>query len=225
MLSQSSEMDDDSLLAERCLHGDPAALAGLRERCHRLLTETLISRGATRTEAEDLLADLWTDCVPGNPEDPSLLGKYGGKCPLQAWLATVVTRRWIDLKRRQVRHGESAGSGGQEALEQLPADAGTGRDDGMVELLREALQAAFALCPPESMVLLRLVYLHGVSQREIMRMLGCSESKVSRGLSKAMKDIELHTLEHLKSHDPYLPLTLTWQDFLDLCQTQQIGFL
>ena len=54
-------------------------------------------------------------------------------------------------------------------------------------------------------------------------MLGWHESKVSRALSQAMRQIQSDTLQELKKRDPLLELT--WQDFVDLCQTQQIGFL
>ena len=46
---------------------------------------------------------------------------------------------------------------------------------------------------------------------------------VSRLLSRAMEQIESDTLGELKKRDAWLELT--WQDFLDLCQTHQIGFL
>jgi DNA-directed RNA polymerase specialized sigma subunit len=71
--------------------------------------------------------------------------------------------------------------------------------------------------------MLRLVFVHGLSQREVMRMWGWSESKVSRKLSSAMAHIEEQTLEKLKQMDPWLDLT--WQDFVDLCDTHQVGFL
>jgi hypothetical protein len=54
------------------------------------------------------------------------------------------------------------------------------------------------------------------------RLLGCSEAKVSRTLSQAMSEIEFNTLRHLKTKDAWLELT--WQDFLDLCETHQTGF-
>ena len=71
--------------------------------------------------------------------------------------------------------------------------------------------------------MLRLVYLHGLSQREVARLWSCHESKVSRFLSQALADIQRNTLQETRRQD--LWLDLSWQDFLDLCQTQQIGFL
>ena len=211
----------------QCLQGDPTALAGLREKNHASLGNILRARGASATETEELLADFWGDCVPRNDEQPSLLEKFSGKCSLQGWLATVATRRWIDLKRKQTRRGEThlpdSDNDASDPLERLPAATSATADDVLVNLLRDSLQAAFASCPPADLLMLRLVYLHGLSQRELMRMWNWSESKVSRKLTQAMTHIEEQTLQHLKQKDSWLDLT--WQDFVDLCETHQIGFL
>jgi RNA polymerase sigma factor (sigma-70 family) len=226
MCSQANPLEDDRSQVLRSQQGDAEALAGLRLKHHPALVNILLARGASRTETEDLLADLWADCVPGSDDRPSLLEKFSGKCSLQGWLATVATNRWIDFKRRHSRRVEISSAPGEseeDAFERLPADASAYQEDTLVELLRESLRAAFARCPAEAMVLLRLVYLHGVTQREVVRMFGWSEAKVSRLLSRAMEQIETDTLGELKKRDAWLELT--WQDFLDLCQTHQIGFL
>jgi RNA polymerase sigma factor (sigma-70 family) len=210
----------------RCQQGDPAALAELREKHHPSLVNILRARGATTDETEELLADLWGDCVPKENDQPALLDKFSGKCSVQAWLATVATRRWIDLKRKQVRRGETTLPSRDEEcdpIENLPAAGVVIQEDALVELLRESLRAAFAACSPMDLLMLRLVYLHGLSQRELMRMWGWSESKVSRQLSHAMEQIEQTTLQNLKQTDSWLDLT--WQDFVDLCETHRVGFL
>src|ERR1700722_8666475 len=100
----AGEINDELLHVSGCLNGDAEALGLLREECHASLLNILVSRGASRSEAEDLLADLWSDCVPGGEDKPSLLEKFSGKCKVLSWLATVATRRWIDFKRRQNRN-------------------------------------------------------------------------------------------------------------------------
>ena len=97
MSSPINSWDADGI--ERCQHGDPQALGELRNQFQTPMLQTLLARGATRTEAEDLLADLWADCVPGADDRPSLLQKFNGKSTLQGWLTTVATNRWIDFKR------------------------------------------------------------------------------------------------------------------------------
>src|SRR5215475_8987777 len=104
MSSPASHLDGENLQVSKCRHGDVEALAELRERCHGPLLGILLARGAARTEAEDLLADLWADCVPGQNDRPSILEKFSGKCTLQGWLATVATNRWVDRKRKQSRY-------------------------------------------------------------------------------------------------------------------------
>jgi RNA polymerase sigma factor (sigma-70 family) len=226
MSLQTSQLDNGSLQVAKCRQGDVEALAELRDKYHKSLLGILVARGTARTEAEDLLADLWADCVPGNDDRPSLLEKYSGKCTIQGWLATVATNRWIDLKRKQGRHVEvDYNNAGPECapLPDMEAAATYTSENTLVALLRESLKAAFGRCSPEARVLLRLIYLHDLSQREVVQMLGWSESKVSRFLSRAMEEIEKRTLAEVKRRDPWLELT--WRDFVDLCETHQIGFI
>jgi RNA polymerase sigma factor (sigma-70 family) len=224
MGSHASQLAEEQSHVDRCVRGDHDALGRLREKCHEPLLGILLARGASRIEADDLLADLWADCLCGADDRPSLLEKFNGRCPLLNWLATVATRRWIDLKRRQTREVS------RESLDEENPDDDPGettslpnRESALGDLLHRSLKAAFAQCSPETLVLLRLRYLHDVSQRELVRMLGWHESKVSRSLSRAMKEVEDATLNEIRKQDPWL--TLTWQDFLDLCESQQTGFL
>ena len=227
MSSQTSQFGNEGLQVAKCRRGDVEALAQMRDQCHGSLLGILMARGADRTEAEDLLADLWADCVPGADDRPSILEKFSGKCTLQGWLATVATNRWIDRKRKQARHvdpnPDGRGATEHDSLANLEAPPFYPSEDTLVNLLRDCLRAAFASCGPEARVLLRLVYVHELSQREIVQMLGWSESKVSRFLSQAMKEIEKYTLAEVKKRDPWLELN--WRDFVDLCETHQIGFL
>jgi hypothetical protein len=73
------------------------------------------------------------------------------------------------------------------------------------------------------MLMLRLVYLNTLTQREVGRMWGWHESKVSRCLTQAMTDIQATTLSEIKRRDPWLDLA--WEDFVELCESHQIGFL
>jgi RNA polymerase sigma factor (sigma-70 family) len=227
MSSPPNHGNEEVLPVQRCQRGDPEALAQLREACQDGLRKVLLARGATLTETEDLLADLWADCVPGADDRPSLLEKFSGKCAVQAWLATVLTRRWIDLKRKQVRRGEvdhaTFGDPKVDVMQRLPAPAVVETENALVVLLRDSLRAAIAGCPPHVMVLLRLRYLHNLTQRELARMLGWHEAKMSRTLSGALDQIQAAVLGEVRSRDPWLQLT--WQDFLDLCESQDIGFL
>jgi len=232
MSSPINPSDADGI--KRCQHGDATALGELRNKFQTPIFQTLLARGASRTEAEDLLADLWADCVPGTDDRPSLLEKFNGKSTFQGWLTTVATNRWIDFKRRAAKQvdlagasnasGSSSSSGAvPDIFDRMAGSEPSSKEDTLTALLRDCLRAAFAACSPEAIVLLRLVYLHELTQREIVRMLGWSESKVSRFMGSAMEQIETRTLRELKKRDPWLELS--WQDFVDLCETYQVSFL
>ena len=96
-------------------------------------------------------------------------------------------------------------------------------DDTLMELLRESLRAAFAGCAAGDLIRLRLVYLHGLTQREVGNLFGQSESKTSRALSLAMERIKIRTLQELKRRDSRLELA--WEDFLGLCAADTPDFL
>lgn len=224
MAPPADEINDDLARVTGCLHGGAADLAWLRDKCHSDLLHILLSRGASPTEADDLLADLWSDCVPGGSDRPSLLEKFNGKCKLLGWLSTVATRRWIDFKRRQSRIVPPVDSEeGGDWPGQDPGQAGVAGEDALVEILRHSLQHAFRNCSSESLVLLRLRYVHKLSQRELAQMLGWHESKVSRLLTQTMQEIERATLTEAKKRDPWI--SMTWDDFLELCNTLDAEFL
>ena len=199
--------------------GDPQALAALREQHHSQLFNILRARGASQTEAGDILADLWSDCVPGAGNQPSLLTKFGGRFSLLSWLARVASNRWIDQKRRGARQ---AGLDDSD-IQALPGSPTPLEDDQLSKMLRECLQSAFDRCPGEALLLLRLVYLHDLTQREAGHLFGWSESKTSRFLSLAMRQIRKRTLQGLKQRDERFELT--WEDLLGLCEDDKSTLL
>lgn len=217
--------DTESILIERALEGDREALDELLQPHREYVFSTLLARGANPTEANDVLDEVFASCVPGLDGRPSKLEKFSGRCALRSWLATVALRLWIDGKRRQQRQVTPAvGEEGQtDFFGRVPAEARSERDDELARLLRNSLEAAFAACEFDALLMLRLVYLHGLSQREVGRMWGYHESKVSRRLKEAMGQIESNTIRTIKEKDPWL--RLAWDDFVELCQSEQASFL
>jgi RNA polymerase sigma factor (sigma-70 family) len=202
---------NDLKLADRCAGGDEEAVKTLVSRLEKKLRGILVRRGANDTLTEDLLADLWSDCFAPRGRSGLLL-KYSGKCSLDTWLATVLIHRWLDGVRRDSR------------IQPLPSDRSRDghlvysepqRDPDTEELLREALQFAFDHCDPEALVMLQLVYLHGISQRQLAVVWRVSESKISRVLSRATRRIRDNTLTQIHRRDPLL--AFGWDDVVDLC--------
>lgn len=217
--SQFSPKDAGSDQVRKAQQGDPDALAALREQCHSNLVNILLARGASRNETDDILADIWFDCVPKGADKPSLLAKFGGKFSLLSWLARVACNRWIDLKRRGAKQADMA----EADIDALPGCPTQLEEDVLLRMLRESVRAAFARCPAEALIMLRLVYVHGLTQREVGKLFGWGESKTSRALSQAMEQIKTRTLIDLKRRDPRLDLS--WEDFLGLCAAEGDDFL
>jgi len=217
---------DELQLVEAALSGNEAAARAIRSRERNTYLETILRRrGASPTEAQDIVADLWADCFDSNKARGSLLDRYNGKGPLEGFLTRTALNRLIDYKRRGKFRGElprqSNPEAGQaaDAFDSLPGPNGDhdlSADDALVKLLRGALQKAFAACDPEKLAILRLVNVYGIDQASVGRMWGWSQSKISRALSSLMEEVRDATLGEVRRTDPWLELQ--WEDFITLCR-------
>jgi DNA-directed RNA polymerase specialized sigma24 family protein len=209
---------DDILLAQRCLDGAADAISSLHEEFGAQLIAFLIASGGSEAEARDIVRSLWTDCSVGSGKRLPRFWKYHGQCALILWLKAVALNELIDQKRRAARHcelseGALAGATGRDG------GAGNARafwDAPLFEIMREAILSALAKCPPQEMVMLQLVHINGLTQRELTRLWGWHESKISRALDAAMEAIASNTLHAVRRFDPWLDLA--WPDLVDLCR-------
>src|SRR5262245_43653140 len=101
MFHPPGQRRDDWRQVQMFLAGQTPILEHLVKTHGPALLQSLVRRGATHAEAEDLIAGVWSDCVLRPDATGSLLEKYNGQTTLTSWLLTVATRRLIDLKRRQ----------------------------------------------------------------------------------------------------------------------------
>jgi RNA polymerase sigma factor (sigma-70 family) len=211
--------EQDLNFAERVLAGQTDAASELRTRYHSKLRAILCARGANMTEAEDLLGDLWSDCL-GATQRSNKLRTYRGQSALESWLATVATNALYDLKRRQEFRGELPGRGTTispaDRFDLVPGTVASRPDTSLVDLLRRTVAQGFSSCDPEALLMLKLVHIYEVTQRELGRMWDWHESKVSRTLDGARAEIKNHVLQEIQRTDPWLKLT--WEDFFDLCR-------
>jgi RNA polymerase sigma factor (sigma-70 family) len=220
-----SRHEEDLAFVQRVLAIDASAAAELRRRYNGKLVGVLRARGATQTEAEDLVADLWTDCFAARENRPTLLNKYQGRCALESWLLTVATHRLVDLKRRQsfrVEVPAATPDSPEDFFDRRPQPEKPGSEKQLLQLLRQAIQAAFAKQEPEAVLMLKLVHLHQVSQRELARMWGWHESKISRTLDVTRQNVARIILSETKKVDPWLELR--WEDFVELCASSSDVF-
>ena len=203
-------------MESRARAGEPAALAEFRRLNHAFVVNLLRRAGARESHAEAVAANLWGDCVPGGDGQPGLLAKCHGAGSLRAWLARVAINRWRDEIRRESRQSAA------DDLADLPAPALPAAEDDLQNLLRACVRQAFMGCPAEDLLLLRLVYRHGLTQREVARMYGWHETKASRALARAMTEIRDRCLTEIHRREPHL--SWSWEDLLGLCVLTDQGF-
>jgi RNA polymerase sigma factor (sigma-70 family) len=213
-----SRHEQDLAFVQRVLASDPSAAEELRARYQGKLVGVLRARGANPTEAEDLVADLWTDCFAPRGNRQILLTKYQGRCALESWLLTVATNRLVDLKRRQsfrVEVPASSPDSPEDFFDRRAQPEKASSEKPLLNLLHAAIQRAFAKQDEDAILMLKLVHLHQLTQREISRMWGWHESKVSRTLEVTRQSVAKIILAELKKVDPWLELR--WDDFVELC--------
>jgi RNA polymerase sigma factor (sigma-70 family) len=217
-------MPNELQTVRAALLGDSEAAAQIHRKHHTCLLGVLMNRGAlmqlTRSEVEECVGDLWSDCFGGTDTKPALLTRFGGDGPLRAWLITVGLHRLIDLARRKrFRHDISADEETSSAnpMDKIPAADGLPADADVVSLLQTSLKKAFARCNREQLLLLCLVYLHGIKQKELADIYGCNESTISRWLDSTIKQIHADTLHEVNALDP--ATGLDWREIVQLCDT------
>jgi RNA polymerase sigma factor (sigma-70 family) len=206
-------------LVQQCIEGSEEAVGQLKRSLTPFLSKVLSSYGASNDEIDEILAKLWGDCLVG---PRPLFHVFNGRSALKSWLTAICVNRWISLKRREAQHTRAVYSLTIEAERpSAPGRSATSHpDSSIIEILGPALREAFAACDVEELVLLQLVHMHGVTQREIASLWKWHESRVSRHIKRAEEKIAELTLRAVKETDPYLELG--WQDFVELCRCVEV---
>lgn len=208
----AADFSADIDLAQSCLEGDETAIVGLQAETGAWLRATLVNLGAAVAEADEILTSLWSDCVCGIEGQSPRLTRYRGQCPLRGWLKVVAVNKLLDRKRREGRWKLVSQTLAADAVPEAESTV----EAPLLIIMKEALTAALADCPSEALVMLQLIHFHRLTQRDLARMWGWSESTVSRTLAQASENIARRTLARIREIDP--SLTLTWKDFSGLCQ-------
>lgn len=215
---------DDLALVDRAISGDGEAVKGFLEEYQPMLERVMMSRGIEKVHAQDLVADVIAECFGAGKKGQTrpLLEKFEGRSSLSTWMIRITWNRWLDLKRRDKFRGElpayedddeRAGDrfdrvAGEVAEEEL-------LDQDLSELMGKAIKEAFDSLEPEVLLMLKLSYLHGISQTAIARMWQCDQTRVSRALTSAREQIASVTMRAIQESDS--GLSLEWEDFQRLC--------
>jgi DNA-directed RNA polymerase specialized sigma24 family protein len=204
---------EDFLLAQKCLEGDSLAIKRLQETYQTPLVNYLVHVGADAAEARMLVSDLWANCIAPRAQLKPRLATYSGNAPLQAWLKTVVFNNFVYTKRKPTPVVKELGP---DDPEPDAADGPQPPEQPVLDIILIAIQAAFRECDPEEFLLLHLAHANGLRGRELARLFGCSEAKISRALDAARQKIKVSILRHVKERDEWLEIQ--WEDFVELCR-------
>jgi DNA-directed RNA polymerase specialized sigma24 family protein len=218
--SPTRSFTHDLELAESALEGDPEAVITVKELLdHPSLISSLIKRGASASEADEILGDLIGDCFGGQKAGGGLfclLGKYNGTGPLAAFLRRAALFRLISRKRQAkdtVPVSENHDSDSPGVI--LASPDVHPEDDAVVDLLQNAVKHAFATADQENLVIFRLVHSYRIPQKKVAELWGWHQSKISRAMSSLILELKETILAHIQQQDPWLKLE--WADFLALC--------
>ncbi|HEY5705170.1 MAG TPA: hypothetical protein VIS96_06320, partial [Terrimicrobiaceae bacterium] len=88
-------------LVQQCIEGSEEAIGQLKKSLTPFLSKVLSSYGASKDEIDEILAQLWGDCLVG---PRPLFHVFNGRSALKSWLTAICVNRWISLKRREAQH-------------------------------------------------------------------------------------------------------------------------
>ena len=215
---------EDLELVDKAVGGDEDAVRAFQEEYQPMLERVLMSRGVERTQARDLVADVVAECFGAGKKGHTrpLLEKFEGRSSLSTWMIRITWNRWLDLKRRDKFRGDLPSydddeDRGGDRFDRLEGDD-LGEDlldEDLSELMGRAIREAFESLEPEVLLMLKLSYLHGISQTVIAQMWQCDQTRVSRSLTSARQHIASETMRLIREADP--KLELEWEDFHKLC--------
>lgn len=215
---------EDLDLVDRAVNGDEKAVLAFQTEYQPMLERVMMSRGIGRVEAQDLVADVIAECFGAGKKGQTrpLLEKFEGRSSLSTWMIRITWNRWLDLKRRDKFKGElptyeeedeRAGDRFDRVKGDDPGDKLL--DEDLSELMGRAIKTAFDSLEPDVLLMLKLSYLHGISQTVIARMWRCDQTRISRSLTSAREQIAAVTMKTIQEEDA--GLSLEWEDFQKLC--------
>lgn len=203
--------------------GDPGAAEAFVNYFRPILEIHLYSRakGATsRQFAESTISDVLADCCAVGSDRVGLLSKYSGSGNLEGWVKKVTLFRYLNLVKREQRlEGIEDAEGDVAPAVQALLQVVDEESDSVGEILRDAVEAAFAwmeVNSPRNLVLMKLSFLHGVMKKRLASAWDRDPGRITRYVQEGLEEMRSQILVHVHAVDP--KLELRWSDFLILAQ-------
>ena len=132
MSSEEAPVLADVDLVQQCLEGNEEAIVELKRSLTPFLSKVLASYGASKDEIDEILAQLWGDCLTG---PRPLFHVFNGRSALKSWLTAICVNRWISLKRREAQHARAMQRLAIDAEEPHAAKPHRASDSSIIEIL------------------------------------------------------------------------------------------
>ncbi|OPY74132.1 MAG: ECF RNA polymerase sigma-E factor [Syntrophorhabdus sp. PtaU1.Bin002] len=173
---QDEHAPSDAAHISHVLNGDRNAFAFILEK-YKMYVLKIVNRHIPYEDAEEVAHDAFIRIYES-------LAKFTGPEGFKQWMAAITTRTCYDYWRKAYRSKEvpisSLGEEHQEWLERVLSDGpgGSLEEIGAATEARDLLNWALGKLTPEDRMVLELVYMEGLSVREVANLLGWSTANV-----------------------------------------------
>ncbi len=176
---------------DRVKKGDKDAFSFIIK-TYKMYVLKIVNRHIPYEEAEEVAHDAFVRIYESLP-------RFKGEGGFRQWMAAITTRACYDYWRRAYRSREvpmsSLGDEHREWLERAASETASIEDIARQAEARELLEYALSRLSAEDRMVLELVYMEGLSVREVAGLLGWSTANVKirsfrsrRKLHKLLKD-------------------------------------
>ncbi len=198
MNEAGAEGQESERLIELAAQGDSEALVILYDRFGSLLFALARRIVGHRTEAEDVIQEVF---VRAWREAPSFDRRKGSAA---AWLATLTRNRAVDIvrsRKRRARHDDMRSA----EMDAITPEVCTPEIGAVTAERTRAVRAALQLLAPEQRAALELAYLGGLSHSEIAEALNQPLGTIKTRLLAAARKLR----DVLAAHDESARATLS----------------